>query len=567
MIASFCFETFAIFLFTIHIRATVGVLVIRKYNLPLFSSTFDPKLHPEVCLTNASLHETVIILDFGSQYTQLIARRVREAGVYCEILPFNASIEAINARCPKGLIFSGGPSSVYDTTAPKPHEKLLNSIDCPKLGICYGFQVFAEELGGKVVASPNREFGYARLKILDVTSRLFSGLPEEMDVWMSHGDHVTEVPPGFKLTALTDDALNAMEDESRAIFGVQFHPEVVHTPLGAQVLRNFLFAVCGCRGDWSPEAVVEEQVSKIRNELGDSGRVVSGLSGGVDSTVAAALVHRAVGDRQTCIFVDNGLLREGEFESTLALLRQSMKLNIVGVRAGDSFLKALRGITDPEQKRKTIGRVFIEVFDQEAKRLGDVNYLVQGTLYPDVIESVSVRGPSAVIKSHHNVGGLPEKMNLKLIEPLRELFKDEVRLIGRELGVPAEILGRHPFPGPGLAVRIIGDITEEKIRLVQAADRILDEELRLAELYNSVWQAFPVLLPVSTVGVMGDERTYERVVAIRAVTSVDGMTADWARLPHDLLARISGRIVSEIRGINRVVYDISSKPPSTIEWE
>jgi GMP synthase (glutamine-hydrolysing) len=402
---------------------------------------------------------------------------------------------------------------------------------------------------------------------LDVTSRLFSGLPEEMDVWMSHGDHVTEVPPGFRLTALTDDALNAMEDESRAIFGVQFHPEVVHTPLGAQVLRNFLFAVCGCRGDWSPEAVVEEQVARIRNELGDSGRVVSGLSGGVDSTVAAALVHRAVGDRQTCIFVDNGLLREGEFESTLALLRQSMKLNIVGVRAGEVFLTALRGITDPEQKRKTIGRVFIEVFDQEAKRLGDVNYLVQGTLYPDVIESVSVRGPSAVIKSHHNVGGLPEKMSLKLIEPLRELFKDEVRLIGRELGVPAEILGRHPFPGPGLAVRIIGDITEEKIRLVQAADRILDEELRLAELYNSVWQAFPVLLPVSTVGVMGDERTYERVVAIRAVTSVDGMTADWARLPHDLLARISGRIVSEIRGINRVVYDISSKPPSTIEWE
>jgi GMP synthase (glutamine-hydrolysing) len=506
-------------------------------------------------MSNVQNHETVIILDFGSQYTQLIARRVREAGVYCEILPFNASIEAINARSPRGLIFSGGPSSVYDAAAPKPDGQLLESVDCPTLGICYGFQVFAGELGGAVAASPNREFGYARLKVLDTTSLLFKGLPKELDVWMSHGDHVTEVPPGFNVTALTDDALNAMEDESRGIYGVQFHPEVAHTPLGAQVLRNFLFSVCKCRGDWSPEAVIEDQVGRIRNQLGTSGRVVSGLSGGVDSTVAAALVHRAVGDRQTCIFVDNGLLREGEFESTLALLQQSMKLNIAGVRAGDLFLAALKGVTDPEEKRKRIGKVFIDVFEQEAKRLGDVGYLVQGTLYPDVIESVSVRG------------GLPEKMNLKLIEPLREFFKDEVRLIGRELGVPEEILGRHPFPGPGLAVRILGDITEEKIRLVQAADRILDEELRLAELYHSVWQAFPVLLPVSTVGVMGDERTYERVIAIRAVTSVDGMTADWARLPHDLLARVSARIVSEIRGVNRVVYDISSKPPSTIEWE
>jgi GMP synthase (glutamine-hydrolysing) len=384
---------------------------------------------------------------------------------------------------------------------------------------------------------------------------------------MSHGDRVTAVPPGFRVTAVTDDALNAMEDETRQIFAVQFHPEVAHTPLGAQVIRNFLFAVCGCRGDWSPEAVIEEQISRIREQLGSEGRVVSGLSGGVDSTVASALVHRAVGDRQTCIFVDNGLLREGEFESTLALLAQSMKLNVAGVRAGEVFLKTLEGVTDPEEKRKRIGKVFIDVFEQEARRLGRVEYLVQGTLYPDVIESVSVRGPSAVIKSHHNVGGLPEKMNLRLIEPLRELFKDEVRLIGRELGVPEEILGRHPFPGPGLAVRILGEVTEDRIRLLQAADRILDEELRLANLYDSVWQAFPVLLPVSTVGVMGDERTYERVIAIRAVTSVDGMTADWARLPQDLLARISGRLVSEIRGVNRVVYDISSKPPSTIEWE
>jgi GMP synthase (glutamine-hydrolysing) len=378
---------------------------------------------------------------------------------------------------------------------------------------------------------------------------------------------MTEVPPGFRVTALTDDALNAIENIDRRIYGVQFHPEVAHTPLGAQVIRNFLFAVCGCRGDWSPKAVIEEQVSRIRDAVGETGRVVCGLSGGVDSTVAAALVHQAIGERQTCIFVDNGLLRAGEFEVTLALLQQQMKLNIVGVQAGDRFLGALKGVTDPEEKRKAIGRVFIEVFEQEAVRLGDVSFLVQGTLYPDVIESVSVRGPSAVIKSHHNVGGLPEKMKLKLIEPLRELFKDEVRLIGRELGVPEEILTRHPFPGPGLAVRIIGEVNEERVTLLQAADRILDEELRAANLYNSVWQAFPVLLPVSTVGVMGDERTYEKVVAIRAVTSVDGMTADWARLPHDLLARVSSRIISEIRGINRVVYDISSKPPSTIEWE
>jgi GMP synthase (glutamine-hydrolysing) len=358
-----------------------------------------------------------------------------------------------------------------------------------------------------------------------------------------------------------------MEDTDRGIFGVQFHPEVAHTPLGAQLLRNFLFSICTCRGDWSPRAVIEEQTNRIREIVGEKGRVVSGLSGGVDSTVAAALVHQAIDDRQTCIFVDNGLLREGEFESTLALLEQRMKLNIAGVRAGRRFVTGLKGITDPEEKRKRIGKVFIDVFEQEANRLGDVDFLVQGTLYPDVIESVSVRGPSAVIKSHHNVGGLPQKINLRLIEPLRELFKDEVRVIGRELEVPEEILTRHPFPGPGLAVRIIGEVTEERIRLLQAADRILDEELRAANLYDSVWQAFPVLLPISTVGVMGDERTYERVVAIRAVTSVDGMTADWARLPHDVLARISSRIISEIRGINRVVYDVSSKPPSTIEWE
>jgi GMP synthase (glutamine-hydrolysing) len=518
-------------------------------------------------LTDNSRHETIIILDFGSQYTQLIARRVREAGVYCQILPYRTPLGELIARQPKGLILSGSPASVYQPDAPRPPSGLLDVVTCPILGICYGLQVLTFDLGGEVRPSASREFGYARLKILDSESLLLKGLPEEMDVWMSHGDHVTAVPHGFRVTARTDDALNAIEDLSRRIFGVQFHPEVAHTPLGAQVLRNFLFAVCGCRGDWSPDAVIQEQTALIRELVGESGRVVCGLSGGVDSTVAAALVHRAVGARQVCLFVDNGLLREGEFETTLALLQQTLNLNVLGVRAGPQFLEAIKGITDPEQKRKQIGKVFIDVFEAEANRLGDVGYLVQGTLYPDVIESVSVRGPSAVIKSHHNVGGLPEKMKLRLIEPLRELFKDEVRLIGRELGVPQEILTRHPFPGPGLAVRIIGEITPERIRLLQAADRILDEELRFAELYHSVWQAFPVLLPISTVGVMGDERTYEKVLAIRAVTSVDGMTADWARLPHEVLARVSSRIVSEVRGINRVVYDISSKPPSTIEWE
>ena len=518
-------------------------------------------------MTPISHHETVIILDFGSQYTQLIARRVREAGVYCEIVPFNTPLENIQARQPKGLILSGGPSSVYQHDAPKPESGMVSALKFPVLGICYGLQVIAAELGGEVQSSPSREFGYARLKILDRESPLLKDLPTEMDVWMSHGDSVTSVPSGFRITALTDDAVNALEDPSRGIFGVQFHPEVAHTPLGAQILRNFLYSICGCKGDWSPQAVIAEQVARIKDQVGDTARVVSGLSGGVDSTVAAALVHRAIGDRQTCIFVDNGLLREGEFETTLPLLKQSMGLNIVGVRAGERFLSELAGVTDPEQKRKRIGKVFIDVFEQEANRLGGVEYLVQGTLYPDVIESVSVRGPSAVIKSHHNVGGLPEKMRLKLIEPLRELFKDEVRMIGRELGVPEIILTRHPFPGPGLAVRILGEVNAENIRLLQAADRIFDEELRLADLYHSVWQAFPVLLPVSTVGVMGDERTYERVIALRAVTSVDGMTADWARLPQDVLARVSARLVSEIRGVNRVVYDISSKPPSTIEWE
>lgn len=511
-------------------------------------------------------HATVIVLDFGSQYTQLIARRVREAGVYCEILPFNTPSDKILARQPRALILSGGPSSVYEEDAPKLDASLLQHLDFPVLGICYGFQLLATYFGGQVGTSESREYGYGRLTVQHPDSPLFSGLPREMDVWLSHGDQVTAPPKGFQAIATTSGALNAFEDLSRRIFGVQFHPEVAHTQYGSLILQNFLFQVCGLAADWSPSVIIDEQVEKIRRTVGD-GAVICALSGGVDSSVAAALTHRAVGDRQTCIFVNTGLLREGEFETTLSIYKQRMELNVRGVDASNKFLDLLKGVVDPEQKRRIIGHTFIDVFQDEAQRLGGVAFLVQGTLYPDVIESVSVKGPSAVIKSHHNVGGLPERMSLELIEPLRELFKDEVRIIGKDLGVPSELLKRHPFPGPGLAVRIIGEVNKTDLDLLRSADRIIEEELKLANLYESVWQAFPVLLPVSTVGVMGDYRTYERVIALRAVTSVDGMTADWARLPHDTLGRVSSRLVSEIRGINRVVYDISSKPPSTIEWE
>ena len=512
-------------------------------------------------------HEQILILDFGSQYTQLIARRVREAGVYCEIAPFHIALEKIAAKQPRGVILSGGPNSVYDVDAPRVDADFFRQINAPVLGICYGMQLVAREFGGDVRPSAKREYGHANLQILNRESKIFHDLPAELNVWMSHGDHVFNAPDNFEITAMSGELITAIESAEKRIYGLQFHPEVAHTPQGAQIIKNFVFNICGCQGDWTAGAFIKEEIAKIRNLVGENDNVVCGLSGGVDSTVAAALVHEAIGNRQTCIFVNNGLLRADEFAETLELYKQNLQLNVRGVDASAEFYAALNGVVEPEQKRKNIGRTFIEVFDREATRIGAVKYLVQGTLYPDVIESVSLRGASVTIKTHHNVGGLPAKMNLKLIEPLRELFKDEVRRIGRDLNVPDEILQRHPFPGPGLAVRILGEVTPAKIALLQAADRIFQQELKSSNLYNETWQAFAVLLPVETVGVMGDFRTYEKVLALRAITSTDGMTADWARLPHEFLAKVSARITSEVRGINRIVYDITSKPPGTIEWE
>lgn len=508
--------------------------------------------------------ETVVILDFGSQYTQLIARRIRELGVYCEIHPFNTPVKSISNLNPKGIVLSGGPSSVYEEGAPHCDPEILR-LGVPVLGICYGLQLLSYFLGGEVEPSRQREYGGAQVKLTSA-SQLLSGLPTEFSAWMSHGDHVTTAPPGFRVVAKTENALGAVEDVEHRLYGLQFHPEVVHTPEGKKILDNFIRLVCGCAGDWTAASFIDAAVEGIKDEVGD-GRAVCGLSGGVDSAVAAALVARAIGDRLICLFVDNGLLRKDEFEKVLKSFDDYGELNVRGIAAGERFLTALNGVADPERKRKIIGSEFIEVFQDEAARFGEIDFLVQGTLYPDVIESHSVKGPSAVIKSHHNVGGLPETMHLRLVEPLRELFKDEVRTVGRQLGLPDTLIDRQPFPGPGLAVRIIGPIDATNVKLLQESDNVVYEEIVSAGLYNKLWQAFAVLLPIRTVGVMGDQRTYEQVIAIRAVESLDGMTADWARLPHDVLENISRRIISEVKGINRVVYDISSKPPSTIEWE
>ena len=509
--------------------------------------------------------EQILILDFGSQYTQLIARKIRELGVYCEIHPCTSHWRGLVDEGTKGVVLSGGPSSVYEDEAPTVDPSLLTA-PVPLLGICYGMQLMTHLLGGRVGSVRKREFGRAEL-VVDDRSGLFKNLGGRETVWMSHGDAIEAPPPGYRALAHSNGSrVAAMGSEDGLRYGIQFHPEVAHTPRGKEILKNFLFEVCGCSGDWTMRSFIEESVERIRERVGEE-RVVCGLSGGVDSSVAATLIHRAVGDRLACVFVDNGLLRKGEAEEVSRVFGKRLELNLTAVDARAEFFQNLKGVTDPETKRKRIGETFIRVFERAAAGLGCAKFLAQGTLYPDVIESVSFKGPSATIKTHHNVGGLPERMDFELIEPLRELFKDEVRAVGAELGLPADILGRHPFPGPGLAVRVLGEVTEERADILREADGIFIEMLRGSGWYEKVWQAFAVLLPVRTVGVMGDSRTYENALALRAVTSEDGMTADWARLPHDLLAEAATRIINEVRGVNRVVYDISSKPPGTIEWE
>jgi GMP synthase (glutamine-hydrolysing) len=513
-------------------------------------------------------HQLILILDFGSQYTQLIARRIREQAVYSEIHPFNVSMDKIRAMKPTGIVLSGSPSSCYAPGAPIVSPEIYD-LGVPVLGICYGAQMTALLLGGKVEKADKHEYGRAHVAVSEAEG-LFKGFQpgEELAVWMSHGDRVEALPPGFHNVGESGNSpAAAFANPARKIYCIQFHPEVAHTPRGNEVIGNFLFDICGCRGDWSMSSFVDEAIAKIRAQVGADGRVICGLSGGVDSSVAAAILHKAIGDRLTCIFVDNGLLRKGEREQVAAVFRDHFKVDLRVVDAVDRFLGALAGTTDPEKKRKIIGVEFINVFEHEAKSIEGARFLAQGTLYPDVIESVSFKGPSAVIKSHHNVGGLPERMNFALVEPLRELFKDEVRALGAELGLPRHMLWRQPFPGPGLAVRCLGELTRARLDVLRNADVIIEEEITAAGLYESIWQSFGVLLPVKSVGVMGDERTYEEALAIRAVYSKDGMTADWVPLPYDLLARMSTRIVNEVRGVNRVVYDITSKPPGTIEWE
>jgi GMP synthase (glutamine-hydrolysing) len=509
----------------------------------------------------SSKFETILVLDFGGQYTQLIGRRIREANVYTEIVPFSISLDKLKAYQPKGIVLSGGPSSVYETGAPICDSGILK-LGIPVLGICYGMQLIGKELGGKVEPATRREYGSQSIDTVN-PSPLINGMHR---VWMSHGDRILEPPPGFEITARTETTIAAMEDPVKKVFGVQFHPEVTHTENGEALLRRFVFDVCRCSGDWTIGSFIETEIERIRTRIGN-GRALCAISGGVDSTVAGTLVSRAIGDRLIGVFVNTGLLRKNEYEKVLSMLRDNLHLNVHGIDASSRFLNLLAGVSDPEKKRKLIGNEFIRVFEEEANRIGSVDFLVQGTLYPDVIESVSVKGPSQTIKSHHNVGGLPERMHLKLVEPLRELFKDEVRRVGLQLGLPEEMVWRQPFPGPGLAVRIMGEITAEGVRMLQEADDILVSEIKKAGLYRQIWQSFGVLLPVKSVGVMGDIRTYEHTLAIRAVHSSDGMTADWVHLPYDLMEIISNRIVNEVKGINRVVYDITSKPPATIEWE
>ncbi|MBI2952720.1 MAG: glutamine-hydrolyzing GMP synthase [Chloroflexi bacterium] len=516
--------------------------------------------------TNSPIsREAVVILDFGSQYSQLIARRVRECHVYCEILPPDAPYERVQALQPRGFILSGGPASVYDTDAPKLPGYVLET-GLPVLGVCYGMQLVAQELGGLVAPATKREYGHAVAYVNDTSSRIFTGLPFSFSVWMSHGDQVSQLPPGFQVLAYTDNSQVAAMGKEK-IFGLQFHPEVVHTTEGKNIIRNFLYEVCGCEGSWTPGSFVSDTMQRIREQVG-SGKVICALSGGVDSAITATLVHKAVGDQLTCIFVNNGLLRREEAERNIHTFQKNLQMNLVYVDATDRFLSRLIGIIDPELKRRIIGEEFIRVFEEEARKIGNIDFLAQGTLYPDVIESTTPETKAAAkIKTHHNVGGLPPNLRFSLVEPLRYLFKDEVRAVGIELGLPEEMVYRQPFPGPGLAIRVIGEVTRERLEVLRAADWIVMNEVKRSGLYRELWQSFAILTPLRSVGVMGDGRTYANVVAVRAVTSEDGMTADWAHLPYDVLARISNRIVNEVPGVNRVVYDISSKPPSTIEWE